>query len=347
MDSTFTFTQQQTTRVLVGSGIEDRLGRVVGDLRPADVVVVHDAALGERAARIAAATGAAASIPIDGGSDAKQLALVGELAEALHRAGATRQTAVVAVGGGAVTDTVGFAASIYLRGVPLVLCPTTTLAMCDAALGGKNGVDHCGLKNRLGTIRQPDAVVIDTDWLDSLPDEMFCEGLVEVVKKAAVLDARCFAELEQRASQLRGRDPAATTRAVEMAIDMKMRVVLDDEREAGLRRSLNAGHTIGHAVESLARGQLRHGHAVAMGLVAECRAADVAADVTERVAALLAQLGVATEIPPPLRDAEALWDLARHDKKAERGAVWMYVPRQPGEGELAELTPSKLAKALR
>ena len=102
MDSAFTFTQQQTTRVLVGSGIEDRLGRVVGDLRPADVVVVHDAALGERAARIAAATGAAATIPIDGGSDAKQLALVGELAEALHQAGATRQTAVVAVGGGVV-----------------------------------------------------------------------------------------------------------------------------------------------------------------------------------------------------------------------------------------------------
>jgi 3-dehydroquinate synthase len=344
--SSFTFTQQQTTNVLVGAGVAVGLRDAVGALDPSGVVVVHDAALGELAAGLAADVGATATIPAPGAEDAKRLAVVGELADALHRVGATRSTAVIALGGGSVTDLVGFTASIYLRGVPLVLCPTTTLAMCDAALGGKNGVDHCGLKNRLGTIRQPDVIVMDTDWLASLPDALFCEGLVEVVKKAAVLDAGRFCELEELAASLRRREPAATARAVEMAIDMKMQVVLEDEREAGRRRALNAGHTIGHAVESLAGGALRHGHAVAMGLVAECRAADVAPEVTERVAALLGALGVETEIPAELRRAEPLWDLARRDKKATRGAVWMYVPRAPGAGELAELTPASLEKAL-
>ena len=219
--------------------------------------------------------------------------------------------------------------------------------MCDASLGGKNGVDHGGLKNRLGTIRQPDAVVMDIDWLQTLPDELFLEGLVEVVKKAAVLDADRFDELERLAPALRAREEAATARAVQMAVEMKMAVVLADEREGDRRRTLNAGHTIGHALESLAGGALRHGAAVAMGLVAECRAAGVAPGVTARVEGLLRALGADTIVPVELRDAAQVWSLARRDKKATRGSVPMCVPSALGVAEMATLTHEALERALR
>ncbi|MCK5945256.1 MAG: 3-dehydroquinate synthase, partial [Planctomycetes bacterium] len=291
MDQTYTFTSRQRTDVTVANGAEAALPQLVARLDPHGVVVVHDPAVAEAAQRIGAVLGATAVLAVEGGDAAKRLDVVGRLAERLHEAGATRATVLVAIGGGTVTDLAGFVASIYLRGVPFVSCPTTTLAMCDAALGGKNGVDHCGLKNRLGTIRQPDAIVMDVAWLRSLPDEMFGEGIVEVVKKAAVLDAARFAELEALAPALRARDDEATVATIAVAVQMKMAVVLADERESDRRRALNAGHTIGHALESLAAGRLRHGHAVAMGLLAECRAAGVDAAITTRIEALLREVG--------------------------------------------------------
>ena len=346
MDQRYSFAHVSHCRVLLERGAERSLPRGVSELAPHGVYVIHDPAVEVTARRIGEALRADAVLQVPAGAAAKRLEVAGELAAALHAAGATRASVIVAVGGGVVTDLVGFVASIYLRGVALVSCPTTTLAMCDAALGGKNGVDHCGLKNRLGTIRQPDAVLMDIDWLKTLPEELYREGLVEVVKKAAVLDAARFAELEQLAPALRGRRDEAVTRAVEMAVQMKMSVVLADEREGDRRRALNAGHTIGHALESLAGGALRHGEAVAIGLVAECRAAGVASEVTARVAGLLRGLGVDAEVPTALRDAERLWDLARHDKKAARGSVPMCVPATLGAFELVPLSRAALEQAL-
>ena len=346
MDQRFSLAHVSECRVLLERGAEQRLPQVVAALEPDGVFVVHDPGVAAIAARIADALRAAAVLPVPAQEPTKRLEVAGALATALQAAGATRASVVVAVGGGTVTDLVGFVASIYLRGVPLVTCPTTTLAMCDAALGGKNGVDHGGLKNRLGTIRQPDAVVMDTAWLESLPDALFREGLVEVVKKAAVLDADRFAELEALAPRLRAREADATRLAVEMAVEMKMAVVLADEREGDRRRTLNAGHTIGHALESLAAGALRHGEAVAIGLVAECHAAGVAPEITARVDALLRALGADTRLPEALRDPDRLWDLARRDKKATRGDVPMCVPIALGAGELVSLTRASLEQAL-
>tara|TARA_R110002096_G_scaffold136267_2_gene288715 strand:- start:2435 stop:3535 length:1101 start_codon:yes stop_codon:yes gene_type:complete len=356
MDLHFDLTQTQHVSVLVEAGIEARLPTLVQSMAPDGVVIIYDVALEALATRIgqslealslkAPTVGTTTLLPVGEGEAAKRLTVVGKLAEQLHAAGATRATVMVAVGGGTLTDLAGFIASIYLRGIPFVSCPTTTLAMCDAALGGKNGVDHCGLKNRLGTIRQPDAIVMDTDWLSTLPDEMFREGIVEVVKKAAVLDAKRFAELEALAPALLARDADATMKTVAMAVDMKMLVVLDDEREGDRRRALNAGHTIGHAIESLAAGAVRHGHAVAMGLIAECRAAGVNEAITKRIADLLHAIGVDTDTPTQLRDAAKLWQLARHDKKAMRGQVPMYVPVEIGNGAIVDLTADSLAKAM-
>ena len=346
MELQFELKQTQHLTVIVGAEVEARLTALTESLSPDGVAIVYDTALTTEAKRIGEQLGTSMLLPVACDDDCKQLEVVGKLAEQLHAAGATRATVVVAIGGGTLTDLAGFVASIYLRGVPFISCPTTTLAMCDAALGGKNGVDLCGMKNRLGTIRQPDAIVMDTGWLQSLTDELFREGVVEVIKKAAVLDARRFVELEQLAPALLARDSEATMQTIAMAVDMKMAVVLADEREGDKRRSLNAGHTIGHAIESLARGSVRHGHAVAMGLIAECRAAGVDAAIVERLASLLRAVGAQTQIPDNLRDPAALWDIARRDKKAVRGFVPMYVPLALGEGAIVELTADSLIRAL-
>jgi 3-dehydroquinate synthetase len=346
MHRQFDFTRSTTTKIALDVAAEAKLSRHVEELNPDGVVIVHDASLTDIANRVATTLGAREVLEVADTEDAKQLDVVRTITERLHRAGATRATVMVAIGGGTITDLAGFVASIYLRGMPVVFCPTTTLAMCDAALGGKNGVDHCGLKNRLGTIRQPEAIIMDINWLDSLPDEMFREGIVEVIKKAALLNKDCFSRLEALAPLLLTRDPKATQETVAMAIDMKMAVVLADEQEGDFRRALNAGHTIGHAMEALAAGSLRHGHAVALGMIAECRAAGVDEAITQRIAKLLHAIGVSTELPRHIADPIRLWDLARQDKKAIRGTVPMYVPKQLGEGIVVELTAASIAKAL-
>lgn len=347
MDVRYEFRNVTTSRVVVADGVEAKLPELVAELRPHGVAIAFDPVLAATANRIAAAIGTEMLLPVHGDADQKRLDVAGELATRLQAAGATRATVVMALGGGTITDLVGFVAAIWLRGVPFVSCPTTTLAMCDAALGGKNGVDLGGLKNRLGTIRQPDVIAMDPRWLTTLPDELFCEGLVEVVKKAAVLDRARFAELERLAPYLFARRAPAVAEAIAMAVAMKMAVVLADERELDRRRWLNAGHTIGHALESLAGGALRHGQCVAMGLVAECRAAAdvVPADVTARIEALLRAIGVPSAVPGDLRDVDALWARASKDKKVQQGRVPMVVPRAIGDGVVVELTAERLARA--
>lgn len=347
MDQRFTFRHGGESRVRIGPGAEAELPAAVRALGADDTVLLHDPAVAPLAERLAAAVGARAVLPVPSGEACKQLPVLGHLTSELLRVGASRGTALVAVGGGSVSDVVGFLASIWMRGVPLVLCPTTTLALCDAALGGKNGVDHDGIKNLLGTVRQPDLVLGDLDWLTTLPDAPFREGLVEVVKKAAVLDRARFAELERLAPYLFARRAPAVLEAIEMAVAMKMAVVQADEREQDRRRWLNAGHTIGHAIESLAAGALRHGQCVAMGLVAECRAADdvVPVAVTARLDALLQAIGVSSVVPQPFADPRALWALATKDKKVQHGRVPMVVPVAIGDGRVVELTPARLARA--
>ncbi len=346
MDRRFEFVRRSASRIVIGSGVESLLPELVRELQPDGVVVLHDAALPELAGRIARALGANARIAIAGGHASKRLANVGDLARSVRLAGATRGTVLVGVGGGTTCDLVGMLAAVLLRGVPLVLCPTTTLAMCDAALGGKNGVDHDGRKNELGTIRQPELIAADVDWLLKLPDELFREGLVEVVKKAAVLDAGRFARLEQLAPLLAARDTGALIEAIDMAVSMKMEIVLADELDRQGRRFLNFGHTIGHALESAAGGRLRHGTCIALGMLAECRAGGVDPGITARLAALLATLGLPARVPPEHAHAASLWRLARSDKKVTRGHVAMCVPTALGAGADVELTEAALATAL-
>ena len=347
MDRRTDFTRRSTCRIVIECGAEARLPELVTSLARDGAIVLHDAAVTAIGTRIGEAIGARATLAIEGGEAAKRLSHLGDLASQLRDLGATRTTALVAVGGGSITDLVGFLAAIYQRGVPCVLCPTTTLAMCDAAIGGKNGVDHHGLKNLLGTIRQPDLLVADVDWLASLPDASFREGFVEAVKKAAMLSLTDFERLEALASRLVARDGAAIQEAIELAVRLKLEVVASDELESDRRRILNFGHTLGHALESASEERIPHGRAVAIGMLLECAAANVEPAIVARLAALITALGVDATLPREYADASRLWRFATQDKKASRGRVPLLVPATLGQAREVDLDLPSLERAIR
>jgi 3-dehydroquinate synthase len=246
------------------------------------------------------------------------------LSDAMIDAGIGRDGAVLALGGGVTTDLAGFVAATYLRGVPLVLAPSSLLAMVDAAIGGKTGVDVPGGKNLVGAFHQPRLVVVDPDLLDTLPDAVFAEGLAEAVKHAAIADVAQLDELEHDAARVLARASDAVEALVRRSVAIKAGFVSADPLEGGRRALLNFGHTIAHAIERVTDYAVPHGHAVAIGVVAEAaigEAAGITAPGTaRRLATVLDALGLPTA-PPDGCDADALLDAAAGDKKARAGVL--------------------------
>ena len=270
--------------VLIGSGLVDRLDELLPELPGAEgAAVVSSPPLAAVAGRVGEALTrrglAVHQLEVPVGEEAKRLAVVAGLYERLAEIPARRADPVVAVGGGATTDVAGFAAATWLRGVPLVNVPTTVLAMVDAAVGGKTGVDLEAGKNLVGSFHQPVAVVADLDTLAGLPTAEVRSGLAEVAKAGLVGDPALAEALARSAGPAVAGDPAALAPLVEGAVRVKAAVVGADEHEDGDapvgRLALNYGHTLGHALERLAgyRG-LRHGEAVALGMVFAARVAE-------------------------------------------------------------------------
>lgn len=264
----------------------------------------------------------AASFTFPAGEAHKSRATWATLTDALLHAHYDRHTVVVAVGGGVTTDLAGFVAATFLRGVPWIAVPTTTLAMLDAAIGGKTGVNTTAGKNLVGSFHPPSAVLIDPLVLGSLPDRSFREGLAEAVKHAAIRDAAYGDWMLANAGLILGRDTAALEHLIHRSAEIKAQIVSADEREAERRVMLNAGHTVGHALELVSEFEISHGEAVGMGLVIETRLAErmgVAQPGTmERIAHLLSALGL--PVDPPTLDPEQVAAATRADKK-NRGAT--------------------------
>ncbi len=279
----------------------------------------------------------------------KMLSTVGTIWDAALGAGVDRDALVVAAGGGVVGDLAGFAAACLLRGVRVVQVPTTLLAMVDSSVGGKTGFDHAAGKNLLGAFHQPSAVVADLGHLVTLSKRERAAGMAEVVKIALATDAALLDAVERDAIALARGDIEALGPVVRAAIDAKIRVVRDDEREAGPRALLNLGHTVGHAVEAHG-GYSRwlHGEAVSLGTVAEMRATAALGwtppALVERGVALLASLGLPTELDAT--ELAAAWPFVGNDKKRDRDAVKLPVVTAAGRAHVERVGLEALRRAL-
>jgi len=267
------------------------------------------------------------------GEQAKSRAEWTRLSDQLLDLGFGRDAAIIALGGGVVGDLAGFVAATYLRGVPVVQVPTTLVAMVDAAIGGKTGVDTGHGKNLIGAFHQPAAVVADPRCLLTLTDRNYRSGLAEAVKHAIIADHQYFGWLDDNAEGVAGRDLKLLAPLVETSVRIKAEVVTRDEREAGPRAHLNLGHTIGHGIEQASGYRLRHGEAVALGLVAETSLAAnlglAPRDLPPRVKTLLDRLGLPVALTEPLRP-DVVLNVMGYDKKASRGTIRFSLPSAVG-----------------
>ncbi|MDR0786723.1 MAG: 3-dehydroquinate synthase [Gemmatimonadota bacterium] len=235
-----------------------------------------------------------------------------------------RDTTVLALGGGVTGDLAGFVAATYMRGLPLVQLPTTVLAMIDSSVGGKTGVDTPGGKNLIGAFLQPRFVLADTGTLRTLAPAEVRAGLAEAVKHGAIADGGYFRWISESVEPLLALDPSATVRLIGRSVEIKAAVVGADERENGLRKTLNFGHTVGHAIEARSAFSLLHGEAIAIGMVVEADLGE-ALGITEpgttaRIRELLERLGLPVTVPAGFTAAEVI-ELTRADKKARAGNV--------------------------
>jgi 3-dehydroquinate synthase len=281
-------------------------------------------------------------IPMPDGEPTKRLATVEALADKLVRLGADRKAVIVALGGGIVGDVGGLLASLYMRGVELVQIPTTVLAQVDASIGGKTGVNLVAGKNMIGTFHHPRVVLIDPTVLKTLPDRELRAGLYEALKCGIIGNVELFLRFEQNRAGILKRDPVELEWLIAQSVRLKAEVVSADEREGGLRRVLNLGHTIGHALEAeTGYRRLLHGEAVAWGMIA---ATNIALSVGRtdsvtagRIADAVLSLGRLPEVNVSPRKILAR---LQSDKKTQNGVVHFILPREIGKVEVASDVPA-------
>ena len=252
----------------------------------------------------------------------------------LLKFGADRQTMLIALGGGVIGDMTGFAAASFMRGIRFIQVPTTLLAQVDSSVGGKTGINHPLGKNMIGAFHQPVAVIADINTLKTLPPRELSAGLAEVVKHGAIADAQFLDWIEANAGALLACDTSAMGHAVLRSCEIKYAVVSADEREGGIRATLNFGHTFGHAIESgLGYGEWLHGEAVGCGMVMgadlSCRLNLISKAELERLTKIIKSMNLPTV--PPKFGAVRYMELMQVDKKAEAGEIRFILIDGPGK----------------
>ena len=261
------------------------------------------------------------------GEGSKSFETLQKLLSKMLSEGFTRRDCVVAVGGGVVGDLSGFAASVYMRGIDFYNIPTTVLSQVDSSIGGKTAINFRGIKNNIGSFYQPKKVIIDTDVLKTLPERQISNGLAEAVKMSLTSDKELF-EIFEKGAFAENMDVI-----IERSLKIKRDVVSKDEKEKGLRRILNFGHTIGHGIESLKMG-LYHGECVALGMIPMC-----GDGVRERLTAVLKRLNLPTTLA---FDETEVLSAMMHDKKADSGKICAVFVNEAGKFEMCEKTPAEL-----
>lgn len=326
--------------VLVEPGVLRRVPELLRQVAPADrYAIICDDNVEQPHARALARSLDDAGLRSDvlsfpAGETHKTRETWARLTDRLLDLGIGRDGAVLALGGGVTGDLAGFVAATYMRGIALVQIPTSLLAMIDASIGGKTGVDTAHGKNLVGAFHPPRAVVIDPQLLRTLPERELRGGLAETVKHAAIADVAYLDWIHDSATAILARDDAALDELIRRSVHIKVRVVNEDPFEKGARKALNFGHTIGHAVEALAEYALPHGFAVSIGMIAESEAGEEygitrsgSSDVMRRV---LGRLALPITIPKDQAPNDIL-DRAKLDKKARRAAIRYTLIARPGE----------------
>ena len=284
------------------------------------------------------------------GEGQKSLDSAAQLYDVLLDLPADRRTLVVAVGGGVIGDLAGFVAATYARGIPLLMVPTTLLAMVDSSVGGKVGVNHPRAKNMIGAFHQPIGVFIDSSTLSTLPDREFRSGLAEVVKYGVILDAEFFKYLEGAIEPILKRDPAAIQRIVLRSCELKAQIVEKDEREeTDIRAKLNYGHTFAHAFETAGGySSWLHGEAVAAGMVCASRLAEKLGLIAKEISVRQIRLLQAFSLPigPKQWPIDDLIATMRKDKKAVDGKMRFILPTKLGEVALFDDVPESEVRAV-
>lgn len=323
--------------VYVEAGALARLNELVGQHLPGRrVAMIADATVHElyRSGRMGAARWTGEAITFAAGETSKTRDSWARLTDSLMERGFGRDSGVIALGGGVTGDLAGFVAATYMRGIPYLQVPTTLLAMLDASVGGKTGVDTPQGKNLVGAFHPPAAVIADPQTLATLPDRAYRAGLAEAVKHGLIADQAYFEWMEANATALLSRSQVQLTQLIRRSVEIKAEVVSGDERESGRRAILNAGHTVAHALEQVSGYELPHGEAVALGLVVECELAEqlgvASGGLRKRVATLLSRLGLPVRIPPRLEGSAVFGSMAS-DKKNRSGQIHFALASRLGE----------------
>lgn len=337
-------------QAIIENGLLARAGSVLGELLPqaSRIFVVTVPPVRKRwgtklLGSLRKAGFAPEVIPMPDGEPAKRFATVEAMAEKLARLGADRKAVIIALGGGVTGDVGGLLASLYMRGIELVQIPTTVLAQVDASIGGKTAVNLMAGKNLIGTFHHPRVVLIDPAVLKTLPEREFRAGLYEALKCGIIGNVELFLRFEQNRARILKRDPIELEWLITQSVKLKAEVVSADEREGGLRRVLNLGHTIGHALEAeTGYKKLLHGEAVAWGLIA---ATNIALSVGRtdsvtagRIADAVLSLG---RLPEVNVSSRKILKRIQSDKKTQNGVIHFILPREIGKVEVANDVPER------
>src|SRR5690606_34863754 len=285
------------------------------------------------------------TIVIPAGEESKSLSALEIISRKLVDLDADRKTVLTGVGGGVITDFTGFIASVFMRGLPFGFVPTSLLAMVDAAIGGKNGVNLGIYKNMLGAIRQPGFILISPEFLNSLPEEEWSNGFAEIIKYGCILDASLFDFLEEKNIEFFRKNPSETQKIIRVCTEWKTRIVQQDEHEHGIRKLLNFGHTLGHALEK--KQELPHGAAISIGMVLAARISEKITGLHPEFSDRLERVLIRYRFPDRSEFlTHEVMQILKKDKKRSGEKIAFILLEKPGKAEIHALDWMVIEEAL-
>ena len=339
--------------IYIGRDILDRIGMIVAKNDIASrYIVITDSNVsdlhGERFLRALSDMGIQADmIEFPAGEASKNVDVMLDIIKKLLDMGVDRKSALIALGGGVVGDLTGFVASTYMRGIPYIQVPTTLLAQVDSSIGGKTGIDLSVGKNLLGAFYQPKVVFIDLSFLQTLPPREFNNGMAEIVKYGIIEDTELFSLLEDEAKTIRSGNMAFLETVIGRSCRIKKSIVETDEKESGLRRILNFGHTIGHAIEAESGYALSHGEAVSIGMAAAAMISEklkyLPSRDMERIRKLAEALGLPSSIPDFL-STEGILSRLKTDKKKQGDVINFILLKKLGSAFVSSEAPEEMIR---